>query len=142
LPFFPDPHTTAPTRCNFRPSDHPMVAFTQEHKCTDGSTDARIFAPSVHLTLVFLHRRFIRRYTDALVPPVITVRRRLSSLTLTRAARAFPRHPPPVRRPSPPPATIRARKLLCRPSAAPPCPPPAAVPLHHAKSHAPPPHPS
>jgi hypothetical protein len=28
-----------------------MPPFTQEHKCTDGSTDARIFAPSVHPTL-------------------------------------------------------------------------------------------
>jgi hypothetical protein len=41
-------------------------------------------APTVRLSLVFLHRRFIRRYTDVLVPPVITVRRDSSqSLTLT-----------------------------------------------------------
>jgi hypothetical protein len=51
LPFFPDPRATAPTRCNFRPSDHPAPPFNQEQKCTDGSTDANIFAPSVHLTL-------------------------------------------------------------------------------------------
>jgi hypothetical protein len=44
-------------------------------------------APTVRPTLVFLHRRFIRRYTKAWVPPVITVRRRLLPLTLTGIAR-------------------------------------------------------
>jgi hypothetical protein len=78
-----------------------------------------ISAPTVRPTLVFLHRWFIRRYTDALVPPVITVRRRFSSLTLTRAARAHPRRLPPVCRPSPPPATICVRKPPRRPSAVP-----------------------
>jgi hypothetical protein len=78
-----------------------------------------ISAPTVRPTLVFLHRRFIRRYTDALVPPVITVRRRFSSLTLTRAARAHPHRPPPVHLPSPPPTTIRVRKPPRRPSAVP-----------------------
>jgi hypothetical protein len=34
-----------------------------------------ISAPTVRPMLVFLHRQFIRRFTDALVPPVITVRR-------------------------------------------------------------------
>jgi hypothetical protein len=29
-----------------------MVGFTQEQNCTDGSTDARIFALSVHPTLL------------------------------------------------------------------------------------------
>jgi hypothetical protein len=51
LPFFPDPRATAPTRCNFKSSDHPTPPFTQGQKCTDGSIDARIFAPSVHPTL-------------------------------------------------------------------------------------------
>jgi hypothetical protein len=41
-------------------------------------------APTIRPTLVFLHRRFIRCYTNALVPPVITVRRdSTQSLTLT-----------------------------------------------------------
>jgi hypothetical protein len=46
-----------------------------------------ISAPTIRPTLVFLHRRIIRRYTDALVPPVITVRRDSpKSLTLIPAA--------------------------------------------------------
>jgi hypothetical protein len=32
-----------------------------------------LVAPTVRPTLSFFHRQFIRRYTDALVPPVITV---------------------------------------------------------------------
>jgi hypothetical protein len=98
-----------------------------------------ISAPTVRPTLVFLHCRFIRCYTDALVPPVITVRRRFSSLTLTHTARALPRRPPPVCRPSPPPATIRMRKPPRRPSTVPQRPPSAAAPIHRAKSRTPPP---
>jgi hypothetical protein len=61
---FSDPRATAPTRFKIRPSDHPMVGLPRS-----------LVASMVRPTLSFFHRRFIRRYTDALVPPVIMVRR-------------------------------------------------------------------
>jgi hypothetical protein len=42
-------------------------------------------APTVRPMLVFLHSRFIRRYTDALVPPVILFGGFSLKLTLTEA---------------------------------------------------------
>jgi hypothetical protein len=71
-------------------------------------------APTVRPTLVFctvsssdapLKRGSYLSYPSA-APPTI--------LTLTRAARSCPRRPPPVRRPSPSPATIRASVPLRR----------------------------
>jgi hypothetical protein len=107
LPFFPDPRATTPTHYKDRPSDHPMPGFTTELSCIDGSTDALIFQPSVHLTLHWS------------VGPTCHIRRRtlLSIQILTRAVRLD--RTVRRRRPSPPPATICARKLLRRPSAAP-----------------------
>jgi hypothetical protein len=85
-------------------------------------------APTVRPTLVFLHRRFIRHYTDALVPTVITVRRDSNHSNPNRSrplpSKLVHRHPlclwrflshtcapRAIRRPS---AVLRARR---RPSA-------------------------
>jgi hypothetical protein len=125
-----------------------MPCFTLELSCTDGSTDASIFRPSVHptlyksvgaptvrLTLLFFDRRFIRRYTKAWVLPVITVRRRLSFLTLILFARAVvhrassPSLPPAKsREPVPPPQPSVPAAGSSRS-------PPAAAPLPRVQSH-------
>jgi hypothetical protein len=78
-----------------------------------------ISAPTVRPTLVFLHRRFIRRNTDTLVPPVITVRRdssRSQTLITRRRARAVRRRPARLRRPT---RKLARLCILRRPSAAP-----------------------
>jgi hypothetical protein len=90
-------------------------------------------APTVRPTLVFLHSRFIRRYTNALVPPVISFGGFSLKLTLTEArrrARTVCCRPACLRRPS--------RECACPvpPPPAPPCPPPAAAPLHRVESRA------
>jgi hypothetical protein len=77
----------------------------------------------VRPTLAFSCRRFIRRYTDALVPPVISVRHGISFIQTLIIP---PPRPPPVRR-----LACHFRQPLRtsaspRSSAVPPHPPPAA----------------
>jgi hypothetical protein len=85
-----------------------MPTFIQEQNCSDGSTDA-----------LFSVRRFIRRYSEAWVPSVITVGSRPHHLTLISLNRRLPRPyaavpsasgAPRVRvRPAPPPSALRLR---------------------------------
>jgi hypothetical protein len=60
-------------------------------------------APTVRPTHVFLHRRFIRRYTDALVPPVISLSGFSLELILIKSLPPRPHRSPPPRSP---PATF------------------------------------
>jgi hypothetical protein len=97
-----------------------MPSFTQELSCTDSSTDASIFSPSVHPTLHTCH-----------------IRRRLPLIDSNpnyprRAARAVLARTPPTSDFGQPPAYECVPTL----SADPPPPPPAAVPHHRVQSRA------
>jgi hypothetical protein len=139
LPFFPDPRSTAPTRYKDRLSDHPMPGFTTELSCTNGSTDALLFQPSVHPTLHWsvgptchIRRRSLDSFLTLICSPPSRARRRhlraqLRRISSRAGACASLRPPscslsaaaPPYR------VQIRARAPLTPPRVSPPPPIPA-----------------